>query len=131
MNAKWAMGMLALALAAGLAACATARAPDDAYVLTLRLQSRINPDFTMRATVTPNQPFSAARRNGNVRNAMAGVLAPPVDGVFPLDITLSEWESDELNLSETGSFRLKLNEPHAYGAVASAVHMRTLTLTKK
>ena len=129
---RTATAILALLLAAGLAACATASHPDDdAYVLTLRLQSRFNPDFTMRTTVTLRQPFSVARRNGRIQNAMKGVLSPPVDGVFPLDITLSEWESDDFNLSETGSFRLKLNEPHSHGAIASAVHMRTLTLTKK
>jgi hypothetical protein len=126
-----AIAMLTLALMAGTGACTAAKNSADTYILTTRLQSPYNRDFTFSTPITIHTPFAALSRNGDVRNAISGILAPSGDGAFSLDITLSEWMSDESNIVETRNAVLRLNEPLSYSSISSVACTRTLTLSKK
>ena len=128
---KTAIAMLLLALMAGTAACTAARYSDDAYILTTRLQSPYNGDYTFSTPITIHTPFTALSRNGDVRNAISGILAPSGDGGFSLDVSLCEWKSDEANIVETRNAVLRLNEPYSFSSISSAAYTRTLILSKK
>ena len=108
---------LSLMLLTGVSACTTARHSNETYALTVRLRSRYNRDYTLCAPVAINQPFSETSFNGDVQNSIHGTLGPPVDGRFPLELSITERKSDDSKITEKGSFALKLNEPHTYDAI--------------
>lgn len=123
--------ILACLSAVIVAGCATMSAPADSYLLKIRLQSPFNEDFSIETAVEIGKPFEVTRMNGKARNTVAGVLGHPLNGKFPLELTVSEWMSATDNITGTGRIDLELDKPSGGGVVSSFVYMRTITLTRK
>jgi hypothetical protein len=121
---------LVLAVVA-IVGCATPPAEHEAYLLTVKLQDPYNRDVTITVPVIVNQPFVLTSSNEKVQNTVSGVLKPPVSGRFPLELTVSEWESEKSNIRDTTQLTLDLDKPWSGGLVSSFVYLRTVTLSKK
>ena len=118
------------ALAGIIVGCATTPSSSDVYQLTVEMNTPYNKQFTIATDITPNEPFELTKRNGDIRNTISGVLRPPVDGKFPLDVTVSEWASEKSNIKGTTELKLDLDTPWSGGLIASSVYARTVTLSK-
>ena len=123
--------VLILMLMSGITGCTTSRFIDDTFVLTVKLQSPDNSDFTASTPVTINKPFSTTKPNGEFRNTITGVLKPPVAGIYPLLLSVTEWKSEISSIQETRNVDLKLDKPFTYSSISSVAYMRTLTLSRK
>ena len=120
-----------LALAAlSIAGCATQPKPPMHYMLTVKLQDIYNRSVVMRAPVLIGRPFELTGQNGDVRNTLTGVLKPPVSGKFPLELTVSEWISEQSNERDTTRLELELDKPWSGGPAASFIYLRTVTVSK-
>lgn len=131
---KQRIGIWYLALAvAVIIGCTHFPKSGDSYVLRVKLQDVYNRNFVMETPVMINQPFGLTNYNGKVRNTITGVLKSPVGGKFPLDLSVSEWESEKSNVrdSEPGKLYLELDKPRSCGFTSSFIYMRTVTLSKK
>lgn len=121
---------LALAVVA-IVGCVTPPAAHNEYLLTVKLQDPYNRDVTITTSVMVNQPFAQTNHNEKVQNTVSGVLKPPVSGRFPLELTVSEWKSENSNIRDTTQLTLALGKPWSGGPVSSFVYLRTVTLSKK
>jgi hypothetical protein len=123
--------IVCLALAAGaITGCAVLPTPQETYMLTVRLQDPCNRDTTITTPVRVSEPFTVTNRNDKVQNVVSGVLKPPVGGRFPMELTVSEWESEKSNMRDTAQLTLELGKPWSGGPVSSFVYLRTVTLTE-
>jgi hypothetical protein len=119
-----------LVLAAGLGIGCMQAPAGEAYRLTVKLDSCYNRGIVLETPVAVDRPFSLTKLNGAVTNTISGVLKPPVDGKFPLDLTVSEWESAKSNIRGTTALNLELDKPWSGGVGFSFVYGRTVTLSK-
>lgn len=119
------------ALALLISGCSTTPASSDAYTLTVELNTPFNKKFTMATAVTLNEPFELTKLNGNIRNTISGVLRRPCDAKYPLELTVSEWQSEKASITDTTELELELNKRWSGGPVASLVYARTVTLSKE
>ena len=69
----------------------------------------------MQTTVCVGQPFELTATNGPMTNKASGTLKAPTDGVYPLELTVSEWESEKSNIRDTTQLKLELGK--AWGEV--------------
>lgn len=102
----------------------------DSYTLTVELNTPFNKNFIIKTPVVPGTHFELTRLNGKVRNTISGVLKPPVDGKYRIDLTVSEWASEESNIKDTTELNLEPDKPWSGGPVSSSTYMRTVTLSK-
>ena len=126
------LSIICIATAAGIImGCATTPESRDVYTLTVELNTPFNKKFTMATVVTPNEPFELTKLNGDIKNTISGILRPPLDGKFPIDLTVSEWKSEKSNIKGTTELNLELDKPWSGGPVPSFMYLRTVTLSKK
>lgn len=102
----------------------------DSYTLTVELNTPFNKNFIMKTPVVPGKHFELTRLNGEVRNTISGMLKPPVDGKYRIDLTVSEWVSEKSNIIDTTELNLELDKPWSGGPVSSSTYLRTVTLLK-
>ena len=123
---------LSVAVAAlHITGCAHTPAPKDAYTLTVELNTPYNEGYTMAAVIALDEPFELTKLNGDINNTLSGVLRPSVDGRFPLDLTVSEWESEKSNITGSTGFEVELDKPWSGGPIASFFFAKTVTLSKR
>ena len=113
-----------------LAGCAQSPTSSDLYTLTVELNNPYNRKFKMETVVVRNEPFELTKLNGRIKNTLSGVLRDPEDGKFPLELTVSEWESDKSNSRWTIELNLELGEEWSGGIVQSLFYEKTITLSK-
>jgi len=113
-----------------LVGCGHSPVTSDAYKLTVKLNTIYNLDFVIETPVTVGQPFELTKLNGEIKNTISGVLGPPVEGKFPLDLTVLEWASERSNSKITSKPHLELDKAYSGGMVSSFVYSHTVTLSK-
>jgi hypothetical protein len=127
---------LYLFLSIACASCTTATPASiqvptqNAFDLQIQLNDIYNPDTTVTALVRIGQAFMVRSGNGKIMNSFWGELHEQRDGIYPLDLSISEWESKASNLSGTASYRMKLDESQSEGFVSGFVYSRTITLRR-
>jgi len=124
------ISFLAVIVAGVLAGCAHAPSSGELYTLTVELNTPYNQKFKMETVIALNEPFELTKPNGEIKNTISGVLRKPVDGKFPLELTVSEWKSERSNLKDTTELNLELGKAWSGGPVSSFVYGRTVTLSK-
>jgi hypothetical protein len=114
-----------------LAVATYAAQPDtESFDLEVTLMTPINPDFTMQTTVRIGQPFEITATNGGISNRVSGTLQTPTNGVYPLDLTVSEWASETQNIHDPMKLELKLGKSWAGGPLVGLIYIRWVTLRK-
>ncbi len=129
MNQPSALVYLTLAVCI-LVGCVHSPVTSDAYKLTVKLNTPYNQDFVIETPVTVGRPFELTKLNSEIKNTISGVLGPPVDDKFPLDLIVSEWESKTSNIKDTIKLDFELDKAWSGGPVSSFVYLRTITLSK-
>ena len=105
--------------------------PDaESFDLEVTLATPYNHDFTMQTTLCVEQSFELLATNGGITNTVSGILHAPTNGVYPLDLTVSEWKSDKSNISDTTTLKLELGKMSGYGTVSSFLYNGFVTLRK-
>ena len=117
-------------VAVAIAGCATSPTTPESYLLTVRLQDPYNRDVTITTPVAVDQPFAITNRNDQVQNVITGILKPPVDSRFPMELTVSKWKSEISNMRDKEQLSLVLDKPWSSSLVSSVMYLRTVTLTK-
>ena len=102
----------------------------ESFDLSVTLATPYNHDFTMLTTVRVGQPFELTATNGAITNKASGTLQAPVEGVYPLDLTVSEWKSETSNIRDTTQLKLELGKRWAGGPVSSFVYTRIVVLRR-
>jgi len=102
----------------------------ESFDLEITLMTIYNHDFTMQTTVRTDQPFVITATNGSITNTASGTLRAPTNGLYPLELTVSEWSSDKSNISDPTELNLELGKTWGGGPVSSFVFMRHGTLRK-
>jgi hypothetical protein len=99
--------------------------------LTVKLNDIYNPDLRMTLPVRAGKPFKVTVENSDLKTTISGTLSDPVEGKYPLTITISEWASTTNNIAGTSELHLELDKPLAWGPVFSVVYLRTVQLSSK
>jgi hypothetical protein len=126
---------LALVLSGGLFGCSTITSQSqsqnpESFDLEVALSSPYNRDFTMLTTIHIEKPFHLIATNGAITNEVSGTLHAPNGGIYPLDVTVSEWASKKDNMRDSWKLKLELGKAWGGGAVSSVVSMREITLRR-
>jgi len=116
-----------LAVSAGMSNGAPA-APTS-LTLTVTLKDIYNHAFKVSLPVTPDVPFKVVSTNGSVTNTISGTVGEPVNGKYPLPLSVSEWKSKADNISDTTDYNLELGKPQGCGPAASIIFERFVVLT--
>ena len=103
----------------------------DRFYLRVKLQDIYNPTFEICLPIKIGKPFHVTANTGEVTNTISGTLLQPKNDKYPLDLMISEWESEKSNLKGTNNYQLELNKSYSQGFVSSVVFNRTVTLTKQ
>ncbi len=106
-------------------------APDkNALTLSVTLDDIYNHHFQVILPITVNQPFKIVTTNGAVTNTISGTVGAPTQGKYSLPLYLSEYVSNDNNLTGTENYTLQLDKPASRGLTASFVYMRIVELTQ-
>lgn len=103
----------------------------EKYFISVKLNDLYNPIFKIRIPIEINKQFRIVAENGNIKTTIAGTIGNSYNGKYPITLTVSEWESEKSNISDTTQMNLELDKPVGYGPVSSFVYLRTVTLSKK
>jgi len=120
-------------MVAMLHSVAFAAQPDtESFDLEITLFTHLNHDFRMQTTVRIGQPFELIATNGQITNKVSGILQIPTNGIYPLALTVSEWESEKSNTHDTTKATLELGKTWtgAAGPISSFLDMRYVVLRK-
>jgi hypothetical protein len=99
-------------------------------VLLVNLRDPLNQNFSIRIPVHLGEPFYVTAKNGDVKNEFSGTLQALTAGIYPLSLTVSEWESQQNSVRGTTNFKLQLGKPQSAGPIFSFVYARTITLVE-
>lgn len=99
--------------------------------LSVKLNDPYNPDLRITLPVSPGKPFKVTVENNELQTTISGTPGDPVEGKYPLTITVSEWASTTSNISGTSELHLELDRPLTWGPVSSFVYLRTIQLSNK
>lgn len=116
--------------------CASQHAPapsvasDTSFDLEVQLHDIYNSDFSVTMLVRTGQAFIARCKTGGIVNTFRGELHEEKDGHYPLDLSISEWQSPTSNLTGSASYKLRLNESWSGGIVSSFTFDRTIILRR-
>jgi hypothetical protein len=114
-----------------LSMVAHAAQPDtESFDLEVTLMTPYNHDFTMQTTVRVAQAFELTATNGAITNKVSGTLHAPTNGVYPLDLTVSECASENSNIRDAMKLNLELGKAWCGGPVSSFLYMRHVTIRR-
>jgi len=103
---------------------------EELFDLKIRLADPFNKDFAVLTTVRTEQPFELTATNGATVNKFSGVLHNPTKGIYPLDLTISEWKSPKQNIRETTKLSLELGKTRSEGTIAGLVYLYSVVLRR-
>lgn len=123
--------MLIGSLSFGDAPAATSPAAPEEFELRVKFNTPITPNYELKAIIAIDKPFlQKDSHEKGAFNVASGLLLPPVDGKYPLALTLIDWQADNANTMTATKEMLRLGESHAWGMSGGIIHLYTVTLTR-
>ncbi len=100
------------------------------FDLKVRLSTPFNRDFTMLVIIRAGEPFTLNATNGATTDKLSGILHKPSKGIYPVDLTISEWISAKENIRNSAKLDLELGKTRGTGVIAGLVYCYFVTLRR-